>query len=35
LENYNIMQVVVVDGKGHVLGMVHLHDILETGIEAK
>jgi arabinose-5-phosphate isomerase len=34
LENYNIMQVVVVDGNGSVVGMVHLHDILETGIGA-
>ena len=32
MENHNIMQVIVVNEEGCPVGMVHLHDLLETGI---
>jgi arabinose-5-phosphate isomerase len=35
LKNYNIMQIVVVDQVNRPVGMVHLHDLLEAGIEKK
>lgn len=33
MEHYNIMQVIVVDSDNKPAGIVHLHDILEAGIE--
>ena len=33
MEDFNIMQVVIVDAEMHPVGMVHLHDLLEAGIK--
>lgn len=33
MENHNIMQIVVVDDNMHPAGMVHLHDLLEAGMD--
>jgi len=33
MENYNIMQIAVVDSERHPVGMMHIHDLLEAGIE--
>jgi len=33
MENFNIMQIAVVDLEHHPVGMLHLHDLLEAGIE--
>jgi arabinose-5-phosphate isomerase len=33
MENFNIMQAVIVDEENHPIGMVHLHDLLEAGIK--
>jgi arabinose-5-phosphate isomerase len=32
MEKHNILQLVVVDKKGHPIGMIHIHDLLEAGI---
>jgi len=32
MENFNILQIVVVDKKGRPVGMIHLHDLLEAGV---
>ena len=32
MEEHNIMQIVVVDGDNRPVGMIHLHDLLKTGI---
>jgi arabinose-5-phosphate isomerase len=33
LENHNILQLVIIEDSGGIAGMVHLHDMLEAGIE--
>ncbi len=33
MENFNIMQIAVVDEEHYPVGMIHLHDLLEAGIE--
>jgi arabinose-5-phosphate isomerase len=32
MEKHNIMQIIIVDGENRPVGMIHLHDLLKTGI---
>jgi len=32
MESYNITQIIVVDGKDHVVGVIHLHDLVKAGL---
>lgn len=35
MEHYNILQLIVVDRKQHPMGMIHIHDLLEAGMERR